>query len=44
MEWSSPFAYFVFMSGGGLVVATIVHLFGWFTAPERILPYLDKID
>jgi hypothetical protein len=38
--WDSPFAYVVFMSGSGLVVAIIIHLVGWFYAPERIIPYL----
>lgn len=41
MTWSSPWAYFVFMSGSGLGVALIVYLFAWFTAPERYMPYFD---
>jgi len=39
MDWSSPFAYVVFMSGSGLSVAVLVHFTGWFTAPERITPF-----
>jgi hypothetical protein len=44
MLWDSPFAYVVFMSGSGLAVAIIVHLVGWFFAPERIIPYFQNPD
>lgn len=42
MAWTSPFAYFVFMTGSGLGIAVLVHLTGWFLAPERVLTFLDK--
>ena len=42
MSWASPFAYVVFMSGCGLVVAIMVHFTGYFFAPERIVPYLHQ--
>jgi hypothetical protein len=37
MDFVSPFAYVVYMSAFGLVLAAVVFWFGYFTAPERVL-------
>lgn len=38
---STPFAYVAAMSLSGIICAFVVHLTGWFLAPERITPFFE---
>lgn len=37
----TPFAYVAAMSLSAIICAFVVHLTGWFLAPERITPFIE---
>lgn len=44
MEYASPFAYFIFLSGSGVGIAVLLHFFSWFLAPERVTYTFNQAD